>query len=116
MNWYWKLECLKRYGRVLDGNHKHYCGSATIPIDDTCSAIKSCRCGHPAHEKPEWATEGWAEWKYPDRDITPHLNKPGTLTNFVGQSDDQKSAEMAFNSLPDDDARLDWAIHHARKL
>ncbi len=38
-------ECLRLYGKRLDGKHQHYCPDWDgLPIDDTCQEFETCTC------------------------------------------------------------------------
>lgn len=41
----WEKECEREHGRVLVGEHKHYCYDWDgLPIDETCKEWDSCTC------------------------------------------------------------------------
>lgn len=41
----WIEDCLRFYGRVLDGKHGHWCVEWDgLPIDETCPEFAACLC------------------------------------------------------------------------
>lgn len=41
----WKAECIATYGRVLTGEHGHWCPDWDfMPIDETCREFEACTC------------------------------------------------------------------------
>ncbi len=41
----WEEECIKVYGKVLNGEFKHFCPEWDfLPIDETCGEFECCTC------------------------------------------------------------------------
>ena len=41
----WEADCLREWGRVLRGGHRHWCPEwDDLPIDDTLPEYQSCIC------------------------------------------------------------------------
>ena len=47
-----KAECMRTYGRVLTGQHAHWCPEWDfMPIDETCAEWQSCTCNFKEKER-----------------------------------------------------------------
>ena len=41
----WDEDCMRFYGKILDGEKAHYCHDWDgLPIDETCKELRCCHC------------------------------------------------------------------------